>query len=293
MRDLAKNAELTKQSIADTGLEAMAQRMARDAQEREAAKVYQLPLWPDPARGVPNEIIRSALFAAVQARGREYLERAEIACQDGFTVRYTGQRLDQSHLDVFEGVMHIARGVHEGNKVRFSAHKLLRQIGRSTGSSDHDWLNRTLHHLTATSLEIRDAHQRKVFWGSLLPRGAADEETAQYVVEINRDLACLFDRGFTQIDWEKRSELRRKPLAQWLHLYYSSHARPFPVSVPWLRDKSGSQTGSLPAFRYNLKKALNEIQTVGAITAWRIEADVVSVTRMPTPSQQRYISRQR
>lgn len=268
-------------------------RLQRTFEAREATKVYQFPIWPNPRRGIPNEIIRSALFAAIQAQGREYLDGAEIACQDGHAVRYTGQRLDQSHLDVFEGVMHIARGIHEGNKICFSAHRMLRLIGRSTGKSDHAWLSRTLHHLTATSLEIRDAQSSRVFWGSLLPRGAADEKTAQYVVEINRDLIRLFDRGFTQIDWDQRRSLRRKPLAQWLHLYFSSHARPFPVSVSWLREKSGSRSASLRSFRQKLKAALEEIQRVGVVVSWRIESDVVSIVRMPTPTQQRHIERQR
>jgi hypothetical protein len=266
--------------------------LQRTVEHRETAKVYQLPIWPDPARGVPNELIRSALFAAIQAQGRDYIDNTEIASQDGYSIIFTGQRLDQSHLDVFEGVMHIARGTHEGNRICFSAHKLLRLIGRNTGKSDHLWLHRTLKHLTATAVEIRDNKSRRLFWGSLLPRGAADEGTAQYAVEINRDLVKLFDRGFTQIDWEQRRLLRRKPLAQWLHLYYSSHAKPHPVSVAWLRSKSGSKTASLRAFRQKLKAALDEIQCAGVIASWQIVDDLVHVVNIPTPSQQRYLARQ-
>jgi TrfA protein len=108
---------------------------------------------------------------------------------------------------------------------------------------------------------------KRLFWGSLLPHGALDENSGQYVVEINRDLAKLFDRGFTQIDWEQRRMLRRKPLAQWLHLYYSSHAKPHPVSVAWLHHKSGSKMASMRAFRQTLKAALDEIQKAGAIVS--------------------------
>jgi hypothetical protein len=269
------------------------ERLQSTVEQRDAAKIYQLPIWPDPARGVPNELIRSALFAAIQAQGRDYLDNAEVACQDGVAIMFTGQRLDQSHLDVFEGVMHIARGVHEGNRICFSAHRLLRLIGRSTGQSDHAWLHRTLKQLTATAVEIKDVRSKRLFWGSLLPRGAAEEDDAtQYVVEINRDLAKLFDRGFTQVDWDQRRRLRRKPLAQWLHLYYSSHAKPHPVSVTWLRDKSGSKTASLRAFRQNLKSALDEIKTVGVIETWSLADDLVHVVRVPSPSQQRFIARQ-
>lgn len=34
------------------------------------AKVVQLPLWPEAKRGVPNSILRGALFAAVQGKNR-------------------------------------------------------------------------------------------------------------------------------------------------------------------------------------------------------------------------------
>jgi hypothetical protein len=125
------------------------ERIQQSIEKHRAERKYQLPIWPDPVRGVPNEFIRSALFAAIQAQGRDYLDNTEIACQDGYKIIYTGQRLDQSHLDVFEGVMHIARGVHEGNHVCFSAHRLLRLIGRHTGKSDHAWLHRTLKQLYA------------------------------------------------------------------------------------------------------------------------------------------------
>jgi hypothetical protein len=34
----------------------------------QPAKVIQLPFWPEPVRGAPNSFLRSALFAAIQAR---------------------------------------------------------------------------------------------------------------------------------------------------------------------------------------------------------------------------------
>lgn len=258
--------------------------------QRESAKIYQLPFWPEPDRGVPNEFSRSALFAAIQAKNRTYLENQQIASQEGYTIIYTGQRLDQTHLDVFEGIMHIARGVHEGNRICFSAHRLLKLIGRDTGNTQHKWLYRTLQQLTATSVAIvKDGDS--VFWGSLLPKGAGRLRTGEYVVELTRDLINLFNRGFTQIDWEQRRLLRRKPLAQWLQIYFSSHAKPFPVTVEFIHTKSGSTTKSLRKFRQLLKSALAEIQAIGVISEWSIDdSDKVHVVRVPSPSQAKYLS---
>src|ERR1700722_4800427 len=74
---------------------------AHDA-KRESAKIYQFPFWPEPDRGIPNEFSRSALFAATQARHRKTVTAEVIASQDGYVITYTGQRLDQTHLDVYE-----------------------------------------------------------------------------------------------------------------------------------------------------------------------------------------------
>ena len=258
-------------------------------QKYERTKILQFPLWPEPERGVPNEFSRSALFAAVQATDKRYLDNEQIASQDGFTITYTGRRLNQIHLDVFEGIMHLARGLPEGNRIEFTAHQLLTLIGRDAGSSQYKWLTRTFNHITATSIAVyRDGI--KVFWGSLLPKGAFDGK--KYVVEINRELITLFHRGFTHIDWLQRRNLRRKPLAQWLQLYYSSHAKPLDVSLGFLREKSGSSTKSLTKFKQMVKAALGELEKVGAINAWQIdERENVHIERTPSPSQQRYLAR--
>jgi hypothetical protein len=265
------------------------QKMERTIAEREKAKVYQIPFWPDPHRGFPNEVIRSALFAATQSRYRIYCDNVEICCQDGYKIIFTGQRLDQTHLDVFDGIMHVSRGLHEGNQVRFNAHQLLKLIGRSTGSSDRKWLDRTFQQLTATSVQIFDKSGEKMFWGSLLPSGAGDLKTGGYCVELPRHLIKLFERGFTSVDFDRRRLLRGKPLAQWLQLYYSSHAKPYPVTVEFLRNLCGS-TGSVKKFKQNLRDRLDELKTLEFITDWKIEGELVYVARTPTPSQQRHLT---
>lgn len=247
-------------------------RMEESRQRRESAKVYQLALWGEVQRGVPNEFARSALFAAIQGKGQKYLSKQTLFSQNGFAITYTGIRLTQAHLDVFEGIMHIARGTSEGNHVRFSAHGLLKLIGRSTGRSDHQWLQRTLEELTATSVAItRD--DSTVYWGSLLPEGAGRIDDGRFVVTINRQIIKLFERGFTVIEWEQRKALKRKPLAQSLHLWISSHIKPYPVTVQYLHDITGSETKQLKHFRSNLKNALDELKAVGVIAAWHIDQD--------------------
>ena len=113
-----------------------------------------------------------------------------------------------------------------------------------------------------------------------MPNFAANLETGEFSVEINRQLIKLFDRGFTVIQWEQRRQLQKKPLAQALHLWILSHEnRPYPVTVAYLHDLTGSQMKQLKHFRAKLRIALNELQRVGVIAAWVIDSsDKVTIT---------------
>lgn len=268
----------------------------RTADEREAARIHQMDFWPDTHMGVPNELARSALFAAIKPPKREnrkLLQQAPIASQGEYSITYTGQQLDQEHIDLFEACMHFARRVQEGNSVRITRYALLKLLGKGDSKPEYNWLLLHFEHLTATAVSVSQDGKR-VFWGSLLPRGAMDTETGEIVVEVSRDLAKLFGRGFSRVEWQERREIGRHPLAKWLHLYFAGHVKPHPVSVEWLRQHSGSDTRELKRFRESLRKALQKLQDVGALDAWHIdpEADVVHVKRSPMSSQSKQLASQ-
>ena len=119
-----------------TELNQKLERLGKNIAARESAKVYQFPLWGDPQRGVPNDLVRCALFAAAKGIDGQYNERVPVFSQADLSITYSGPSLTQDHLDVFEAIMHLAREIPEGNAVRFTAHGLLKLIGRSTGKSD-------------------------------------------------------------------------------------------------------------------------------------------------------------
>jgi hypothetical protein len=90
------------------------------------AKLIQLPLWPEPVRGAPNSFLRSALFAAIQGKTRTGLKKQLLGSLQGLTVRYTGEQLDQSDLDVWEQAVHLARSHPLGNVCHFTAYAFLK-----------------------------------------------------------------------------------------------------------------------------------------------------------------------
>ena len=71
---------------------------AAQEEPRRRAKVIQLPLWPETKRGAINAVLRSALFAAIQGKGRVALDRELVAAQHGIEVRLTGWQPSRSDL---------------------------------------------------------------------------------------------------------------------------------------------------------------------------------------------------
>jgi hypothetical protein len=260
----------------------------------EKAKVYYIAQWQDDQRAIPTNFIACALFAGIQGKDATYLDGVEIANANGLRITFKGKRLTQTHADVWEGIMHLARQTPEGSTVRFRARQLLRLIGRHTGKSQRDQLHEWITDLVATNVEITDTTNtnKKHYFGSLVPRGVADdgaeEDNSLYAIEINRDLAKLFASGFATVNWDQRRRLQKKPLALWLQHYFSKFTKP--VSVAELHRLAGSNA-ELKEFRRKLRIALGELQKEGVIGGWRIDektdaAHVVRPGRAPQSSPQ-------
>jgi hypothetical protein len=254
------------------------------------AEIVRLPLWPEVKRGVPNAVLRGALFAAVQGKGRQYFEDALLASQSGITVRFTGMQLDQSDLDVWEQALHLARQHPLGTRCHFTARAFLKALGRRGGGNDVRWLRIALSRLSATDVQI--THKNRTYHGSLVIEGVRDEHTGRYALEINPKLAALYTATrWTAVDWEQRQRLRGKPLALWLQSFYASHAEPYPLSVEYLRRLSGSRTKRVRDFKRHLIQALRDLEAARVVKSFEIENDLVNVETVPSKSQRKRLSR--
>jgi hypothetical protein len=290
-RDLAEVMESLRQTL-EAKKEAATPETPQNTPKQSAA-VIELPLWPELARGTPNDVLRSALFAAIH-RGREYIEDRLIAAVNGTSIRYTGRQLEQSDLDVWEQVLHLARQHPLGTVCYFKVGAFLKAIGRSAGKANYKWLATVLTRLTAC--EVRFKRPGYTHGCGLIASYDIDEHTRLYRVSVDPDTAKLYAAGWTAIDWQQRQQLRGKPLALWLHGYYATHAKPLPVKVDTLRSLSGSKTVALFKFRQQLRKALDELKAIGTIASWQIDAaDLVTVDRGDaiTASQRRHLTRRK
>lgn len=256
----------------------------------EHSNVARLPMWPNAVRGMPNAVLRSALFGAIKRGKRAYQDGVKKASIEGVTVIHTGPQLDQADLDVWEHCLHLARTNGLGEKIHFGIGYFLTDIGRSTGGKDFEWLKGAFRRLSSSVVEITDG--KKTYWGAMLYRGTRDEETGMHVIEMNPDIVKLYGAdGWSSIEFTARRALKNRPLAQWLHGFYSSHARPFGFKVETLHRLCGSEAKLLKHFRSELRDALSHLAEVTKWTCEIDENDVVNVTKTPTLSQRRTLKK--
>lgn len=241
----------------------------KDLENRENNRVIHLPMWPESVRGVPNSVLRGSLFAAIQGRYAKHVENLILHDKDNLRITYRGKRLTQSDLDVWEYALHLARNQNLGYRVYFTESNFLKGIGRATGKTQYKWLHNCLSRMGATTVEVK--HNKKIYMGSLIDEAYKDEEAGKYCVVINPKIARLFDAGYTLINWEERKILGKKPLAQWLHGYISSHEKWFPHKVETIRMYSGSETKELKKFRQQLKAALETLLVSKMIKSYKID----------------------
>ncbi len=267
---------------------------AAPAAQAEPAKVVQLPLWPEAVRCVPNSVLRSALFGAIKRGARAYLERVQIHAQEGITIRYTGPRLDQGDLDVWATVLHAVRDQALGTECHVTAYQLLKALGKSDTGGNRKVLDKRLSRMNATALYVKVG--RYSYEGSLIAGVERDELTKAYIIRLDPKLSSLFAADqFTQFEWEVRHALEGQQLAQWLHGFYASHAKPFPIKAETLLALSGSTDSSATSGRQSLRRALDAVAEVsiahGERFSYQLEDGLVHVTRTPSRSQQKHLNK--
>lgn len=262
----------------------------------QALASVRLPAWPEAVRALPNGFLRSALFGAGRSRKgpRRYLQRERIAALDGIEILYTGERLDQGDSHTYQAALHITRCQEMGRECRFSAYAILKLLGKTDTGGNRDTLDNRLLRLKVTGVEVKQG--RFTYIGSLIDEVYKDEVTKEYVIILNEKLRVLFeDKNFTLFDWEVYNALKGKPLAQWLHCFYSSHAKPYPITIAALHKLCGSEAKEIWKYAQTLRTAFDDLSQVstdhGKPLKHKITGDIVQVERTPTASQRRHLRR--
>lgn len=193
-----------------------------------------------------------------------------LSAASGIEIIFTGFTLSQADLDVWSEILRCARcDFKDGRGVMFSsphihANKFLRSLGRGTGGSDIKWLMGSFTRLQAAVVEINAG--KYGYSGHLIDQIIRRSDI--YEISLNSNLVHLFGRdGWTGVEVQYRNALKKYPLAQWLHAFYSSHqnSNSFKYSALTISSLCGSRNQEIRMFRRDLKKAL---KMVAEVTGW-------------------------
>ena len=276
------------QKIANRALEAE----ARKSQAKESAPptkpteiaIKQLRLWDETLRCMPNEIANSALFNARNRRqARVYLKQYEIAVIGNGKITFTGEELRQDDETIWLQLIHLAKERPLGNTVDFTPFSLCKAVGWSIDGRSYERLRQCLDRLQATSLSVYSARLKEGVSLSMLPAFRWCDQTGtalkKYQVKVAPELITLFgENHYTQLEWSQRLSLP-DGIATWLHSYYASHQKPFPVKIGTLKKGAGITTESITALRQLIEKALAKLVEVGFLESWEIAGELVHVKR--------------
>lgn len=256
---------------------------------KQAQTVVLRSLWPESHRAGPNAIFRSALFPSLNYKEkRPFLKREEIYSVGGIKVLFTGERFDQSDLDVYLELLHLAAEHPLGTEVSFPAHALLKAIGRSTGLSDYEWLHVVLTRLCGGVVDITDHKIR--YFGQLLQGGLKDEITSNYKISINPKFAELFTHGlWSKIDHTQRLALGRSMVAKALHAYYSTHTAPGPHNLDTLASIAGLKAKTKRNRDATVIKAHAVLKGAGFLVDFQMVGNSIQVELKPSASQMRHL----
>lgn len=229
-----------------------------------------LPSIPFDKRIVPNELIRSALFTVTNHNiARHFIKNQKIASFRSTEIMYTGEELRQDDEDVWLQIIYLAASKQQ-NKIVFRPYTFLSDIGWPQRTQYRDRLKASLTRMSATTIEIVNSQFEKGIGFSLIRKFefyTDDMQLNQWTVWLEPEVIKLFSelgKQYSKIQWEQRKKL--KPLAKWLHAFYSSHAEPEPIHLMRLMALCGSKTKNMKHFKENLRAALLELIHVGFLT---------------------------
>jgi hypothetical protein len=268
----------------------------RLAREDDAMRLKAFPDWPDDRRGVPNMLVRSAVFSMGAGGQRERVTALRVPAAKGEVVSITGWLMDQHHLDLWLELHHLCRLGEPGQKHEFTRYSILRALRQGEiGRTDYRWLDVRLQDLYETLLLVQSPGRTRGP-GNLIRYYEIDRARGVAVIETNPNLRWLWEQ-FTHLELAQRRMLGRNQLAKALHASLATYPEWPPTRLDTLQRLMGSRMRRLRDFKADLAAVLRDFMTRDWITSYSFDpgadVDLVRIAKVPTPSQKRWLERMR
>ncbi len=266
----------------------------RATRRRRAVRINELvylPSWKESAFGLPNALLRSALFGVATLDSDERKNAVfdlPILAQGDVVLKLTGLRLIDYDRQVLAAVLMVYRDLPlskdaESGWVRLSFWQFAGLMGLSYGLKVHIAIRESLIRLNAAHLRLR-VNRRDVPLPRLVEVAFDDgyEELAtdpqnlkgsdMIALRVPEGMGDLFGPTcWTAVPAVALSEYAG--LVRWLTGFFSTHSGPHPLALKDLYDLSGSDC-ELREFRRRLKNALARLEEPGTPDEIRVAASV-------------------
>lgn len=241
-----------------------------------------LPSWQDATVGLPNLLLRSALFSA--ATPGELLVDHPLAAQGNVELEMTGPQLCDYDRRLFAVCLDHYRherplASHSSQWVRTTFWQLSQAMQVAYNGNVHKAIRNSLKRLHAATLRVRVGRHdlpmprliEVAFDDGFTGMNTPDDQlkgSDLAVFRVQESMAMLFGPN----DWTAVSENTlhdHEGLASWLCGFYATHAGPYELEVAKLYAYSGSK-GPMAEFRKRLKKALNKLESADTAVEHRV-----------------------
>lgn len=253
-----------------------------------------LPSWRDAAVGLPNSLVRSALFSAVNP-GTSFVNEP-IAAQGDVVLSMTGPQLGYYDRRVFAACLNQYREDRplagaDGKWVQLSYWQFAKLLQGDYSATVHIAIRDSLIRLHAATLRVKigrtDLPVPRLIEVAFDDGFNFADTKAEHLkgsdiisFRILDSMAMLFGPN----DWSAVSECALHDysgLAAWLVSFYSTHAEPRALEISKLHEQSASKCDN-PEFRRRLRDALAKLQRPGTddsirVAAYKMTKDMLTV----------------
>lgn len=221
---------------------------ANKIEREELAKRHaegQLALWPEAERGIPNELVRSAVFSAKNRKERRevYGPSAPLIVPviGGGEIVYIGEELRQDDETVWMQLVHLAKE-SRSEWVSFTPYSFLKNINWPIKGASYTRLLTSIRRLKTSGLEVYSGRFDKGVSTALITNYEYSKKEGTpwkvHVFNKNDQLFFLFDKLYSRLDWQVRLALP-EGVSTWLHGFFSSHREPYDHKIETLAHGAG------------------------------------------------------
>ena len=282
---------LTSVSVALTNTKSVAHRV--DQMQREAYLrsrgvdphgPFQLEVWPDGVREIPNDYARSAIFTVRnKTEPRASLQGALVFhVEKAVKITFTGieLRAEDDEL-VWQQILNYAKHKPLGEPIEFNLHELCRELNWSINGRNYEKARMSISRLKANEVKVENERAGRGSAISLIReydfQGDGDKGT-KYRIWIHPDLILLFaGNTSTRIVWAQYRDL--PPIARRLYDYFASHKQPFPLRLDTFYKMCASTCSTEKKWRAMVRAACAALVTAGLVKKAWIHADCVFCER--------------